>query len=140
MVVLHCMDFPIIHAVVHFLKDEGYRDAYDDISVVGAAKTLADPYDAADTEFVYRQLNAARKLHAVQDVLIINHLDCSAYGGRRDFRSLDEERERHTKDLLRAQEMIRHHFGDEKLNVRLVLVEPKEDGTFFFNEIEKTAA
>ena len=139
-VVLHCMDFPIIHAVVHFLKDQGYRERYDDISVAGAAKTLADPYDPIDTEFVYRQIQFARKLHGVQDILLINHTACSAYGGHRDFQSIEEERARHTKDLRRAQEMIRHHFGDEQLVVQLVLAEPKEDGSFAFTLIDELPA
>lgn len=136
-VVLHCMDFSIIYELAHFMGEQGYRNAYDDVSVAGGAKTLADPYDAADTEFVYRQIQFARKLHNTPDIFVINHLDCSAYGGHRVFQSPEEERERHTKDLRRAQEMIRHHFGDEKMAVRLVLAEPREDGTLQFTAIDE---
>lgn len=134
-VILHCMDFRFVHAIVHFLKDEGYRDAYDDVSVAGAVKNLVDPYDPADTEFVYRQIEIARKLHGAREVILINHMDCGAYGGRADFTTVGEERARHTKDLLRAKEMVEHRFAEEGIRAIPILADLSEKGEVTFAKL-----
>lgn len=134
-VVVRCIDFRFVKDTAAFLKSLGYDGAYDDVSVAGAVKSLADPYDPADTEFLYRQIAIARKLHGVQDIILINHTDCGAYGGAGTFASVEEERGRHHRDLLKAKEMIEHRWPDAKLMVILLLARRKPDGLIDFENV-----
>lgn len=133
--VIRCIDFRFVSDTASFLKNLGYGGQYDDIALAGAVKNFVDPYDQADVEFLYRQIKISRKLHGVTDVVLINHTDCGAYGGRQTFASEAEEHDRHVKDLKRAQEMIEHHFPDDPLNVMPVLARLQKDGTIDFERI-----
>lgn len=91
------------------MKNAGWQDHYEDVSIAGAAKNIVDPYDASDAEFTLRQVGISRKLHGITDVILINHLDCGAYG-HGTFATLDEERNRHLRDLERARQTIEKRF------------------------------
>lgn len=129
------MDFRFVSGTGAFLKKLGYHKQYDDVSLAGSIKALVDPYDASDTKFLYRQIQISKKLHNVTDVIIINHLDCGAYGGSATFVSPEEERARHVKDLTRAKEMVEHHFPDKNFNVIPVLAKLNHDGSVDFERI-----
>lgn len=133
-VVLRCIDFRFVRDTAAFLRSLGYDGAYDDVAVAGAVKNLVDPYDEADTEFTYRQLALAQKLHGVTDVVLMNHTDCGAYGGRSTFASDQEEHDRHVKDLQRAKEMVEHRWPDANLTVNCILARWHADGTIDFEK------
>lgn len=130
--VLHCMDFRFIHDLVHFMKDQGFDRKYDDVSVAGATKNLIEPYDEKDTEFVLRQIELAKKLHGIDTVYLINHLDCGAYG--KIFSNETEEHERHTRDLTKAKNLVMKRF--QGLVVKTVIAGVADDGQVYFEEIE----
>lgn len=134
-VILRCIDFRFVADTAAFLKSLGFAGSYDDVAIAGAVKNLVDPYDPTDTEFAYRQLALARKLHGVTDVVLLNHTDCGAYGGRATFASDEEEHARHVKDLSRAKEMVEHRFPDDHLTVHCVLARWHEDGTIDFEKV-----
>lgn len=134
-VVLRCIDFRFVREAAACLRSLGFDGSYDDVAVAGGVKNLADPYDASDPDFIYRQIAIARKLHGVTDVVLMNHTDCGAYGGRATFSSDAEEHDRHVKDLKRAQEMVEHRFPDAHLNVHLVLARWHQDGSIDFEKI-----
>lgn len=133
--VIRCSNFYVAQETVAFFTKLGYGKQYDDVSVAGAVKNLVDPYDKGDVEFIYRQIQIAHKLHHVSDVVLINHLDCGAYGGSATFSSPEEERSRHAKDLTRAKEMIEHHFSDKNFNVIPILAKLQHDGSVDFERI-----
>lgn len=133
--VLHCIDFRFVEPTWRFLQDKGYRQEYDDIAIAGSVKNLVDPYDETDPDFVYRQIAVAKKLHDVKEVILINHTDCGAYGGRANFTTDDEEHDRHVKDLRIAKEMIEEHFADDKLTVLPFLAVLQDDNTVLFEEV-----
>ncbi len=134
-VVIRCSNFGVVLDTAAFLKKLGYGKQYDDVSIAGAVKNLVDPYDKRDVEFVYRQIQIARKLHRVTDVVLINHTDCGAYGGRKTFASDAEEHARHVKDLLRAKEMVVHRFHGDGLSVMPVLARLHKDGKVDFEKV-----
>ncbi len=121
---LHCIDYRFVHETVHFMKSQGLIDQYDDVGAAGAAKNLVDPYDASDVEFIFRQIEIAKKLHDIQEVVIVNHRDCGAYG-KGVFATEAEETERHTHDLAKAKMMIEHRVDGVKVRTYLAwLQEP----------------
>ncbi len=129
--VLHCMDFRFIHQIVHYLKAEGLIDQYDDVSLAGAAKCLADPMQAHDTEVVLRQIELSQKLHQITSVYLINHRDCGAYG--KIFDTPEAETERHTQDLQRAKTMVQEKFPE--LEVKTILATLQESGQVQFTPV-----
>lgn len=56
-----------------------------------------------------RSLDVAVNLHGVESIYLVNHQDCGAYG-HFAFTSLDEELERHRRDLLAARDMLRARY------------------------------
>ncbi len=130
--VLHCIDFRFIHEIVYFMKSLGLMNNYDDVAAAGAAKNLVDPYDDHDREFILRQIEISRKLHSIKQVIVINHLDCGAYG-QGTFANAQEERQRHRKDLAAAKRMIEHRF--EGLTVIPVLARIDEQGRVDFEKV-----
>lgn len=134
-IVIHCMDFRFVADSASFLKNLGYGGSYDDVSIAGAVKNLVDPYNTTDEEFVYRQIAIAKKLHSITDMVLINHTDCGAYGGRATFASPEEEQARHTKDLLRAQEMIAGRFNEANFTIVPVLARIDAEGKIDFQKI-----
>lgn len=129
------MDFRFVSGTGAFLKKLGYHKQYDDVSLAGSVKALVDPYETSDTKFLYRQIQISKKLHDVTDVILINHLDCGAYGSSAAFTSPEEERARHVKDLTRAKEMVEHRFPDKHFNVIPVLAKLHHDGSVDFERI-----
>lgn len=130
-IVLHCMDFRFVSGIRDFLKALGYAEGYDLVAAAGAAKNLVDPYDSTDPEFVLRQIEIAKKLHGITDVILINHLDCGAYGTG-TFVDEREEVERHRKDLIRAGEIVRRRF--EGLTTLHFLARKRPDGAVDFEK------
>ena len=131
-VVLHCMDYRFVHKIVHFLKDRGLIDQYDDVAAAGAAKNLVDPMIPSDKEFVLRQLQMAKKFHDVQQVVMINHKDCGGYG--KIFNSPEEELARHTKDLKAAKKLVEAEIPG--VTVATYLAGLQSDGHVEFTPIE----
>lgn len=115
--VLRCIDFRFVSGLHDQLGSLGLKDQHDLVSVAGAAKNLVDPMKPADTEFVMRQIDIANRLHHIKEVIIINHLDCGAYG--KIFASPEEERQRHERDLKAARDLITTTYPN--LKVRLIL-------------------
>ncbi|MBI4090324.1 MAG: hypothetical protein HY421_02880 [Candidatus Kerfeldbacteria bacterium] len=127
--VLHCIDFRFVHESVHFLKNLGLLNQYDDVAVAGSAKNLADPYDRHDREFVLRQIAIAKKLHGISEVFVINHLDCGAYG-KGTFANAAEERDRHQRDLQVAKDIIERRFDGLSVTKILARIDEREKVDF----------
>lgn len=130
--VLRCMDYRFVTTLREHLIHLGLKDQYDLVCVAGSAKNMVDPFDPKDPEFVMRQIDVAKRLHHIQEVIIINHLDCGAYG--KIFSSKDEEVKRHEGDLAKAKRLIHDRFPD--LKVRMVLAGMHPTGGFHVDHIQ----
>lgn len=115
--ILHCIDFRFVHETVHFMKQQGLIDQYDDVGAAGAAKNLADPSETTDREFILRQIEIAVRLHGIRQVYLVNHRDCGAYG--QIFSTSEAETARHAEDLRAAEALVLDKFP--KLGVKKVL-------------------
>lgn len=107
--VLHCMDFRFQKGLNEWLQSQGLVHNYDLVAAAGGAKNLVDPAQPTDVEFIERQIDISKRLHAVTEVWLINHRDCGAYG--KIFATPEEETQRHTNDLAKAKEMVEAKFG-----------------------------
>ena len=79
-----------------------------------AIKSLAQPKENRDREFLLEMLNVAYDLHGVRQFYLINHEDCGAYG-LEDVPDSEEEFATHRHDLKAARDLVREIFPDVEI-------------------------
>jgi len=76
---LNCIDFRLINEVNEFMNGQGLKHEYDQVILAGGAlAALTDAYPAWNTTF-WQHLDLAIQLHAIHEVIVIDHRDCGAY-------------------------------------------------------------
>lgn len=130
--IIHCIDFRLQKDLKSFLVSLDLLGDCDVISIAGAIKSLAQgtPEEQA---FVLKQVDVSVKLHAIQEVYLINHTDCGAYGGRNAFDSAEAERAAHLNDLRKAKELILSQHPS--LKVELLLARLNEGAGVDFEKV-----
>jgi carbonic anhydrase len=108
--VIRCMDFRFISAINEYLESKDLMNHCDIVAAAGAAKNFASPEHELDREFLMRQIDIAKRLHGISEVIIINHTDCGAYGGKSAFASKDKEWKKHSGELAVAAQMIKERY------------------------------
>jgi len=121
--ILHCIDFRLGPSIKAWLEKEGLLGDCDIISVAGAAKNMDVPV---------AQLELSHKLHETSVIILMNHTDCGAYGGRAAFESNEDETETHFQAMKEAKELLMEKFPD--IQVRTVLARIAENGEISFEE------
>ena len=113
--IVYCMDFRL-HKQLDgfFLQQKLNADGADVIRVAGAAKSLVQPKNVRDRDFLMEQLEIAYKLHGVRQFYLINHEDCGAYG-LEDVLDSDEELAIHRQDLHAAKTLVQERFPDAEV-------------------------
>jgi len=103
--ILHCMDFRLGKPIKQYLQERGLLGDCDIVSIAGASKNIARPTEPTDREFALRQIRTSVRLHEIKKVIVMNHTDCGAYGGR----SSPEDREsQHIADMKSAKLAIQN--------------------------------
>lgn len=109
---VYCMDFRLHESLANFLADQKLvADGADIIRVAGAIKSLAQPQESRDREFLLEMLNVAYDLHGVRQFYLINHEDCGAYG-LEDVPDSEGELATHGDDLRAARTLVKEIFPD----------------------------
>ncbi len=109
---VYCMDFRLHESLANFLTDQKLvGDGADIIRVAGAIKSLAQPQEARDREFLVEMLKVSYDLHGVRQFYLINHADCGAYG-LEDVPDSEEELAVHRNDLRAARALVKELFPD----------------------------
>jgi len=109
-VVLFCMDHRYARLVQDFIYKRFDVDRFDPIAVAGGAKTVNDSEDLVD-----RCFGVSRNLHEVKTIVIVNHSDCGAYGGRKKFATVSEEDDFHYQELNKAKAIMCQKFSDKEI-------------------------
>lgn len=109
------MDFRFHDSLANFFSEQKLDgEGADVIRVGGAIKSLAQPKEARDREFLLEQLNVAYELHGVRQFYLINHEDCGAYG-LEDVIDSPEELAIHREDLRVAKALVQDRFPDSEI-------------------------
>lgn len=119
--VLWCLDSRFKKALDEFVKNQGWEH-FDLIKLAGGAKNLVSPEKETDRDFVLRQIECSLRLHHTEKIILMNHLDCGAYGGSKNFTNETVEKEFLIADLREAQEFLKNNLSVQK-PVNLVLVD-----------------
>src|SRR5574342_412643 len=76
--VITCIDYRFASANQEFINETlGLKDNYDHISIPGSISNLVNP---ETRELLFSKFALSVKLHLINHVIIINHMDCGGYG------------------------------------------------------------
>lgn len=128
------MDFRFGEAIKNWLAENHLLNDCDIISLAGASQGLVNPKSPDEPEIILRQIEISANLHHISQVILMNHTDCGAYGGRDAFESIEAEYQQHLTDMKKAKAMILGRFPD--LQIKIVLAKINPLGQIGFEEIE----
>lgn len=131
--ILKCMDPRLAKAVNGYLEEQGLLGDCDIVSVAGAVKGLISPQYPSDKDYLLRQIGFGVTLHSIEEVVLLNHTDCGAYGGSGKFNCLEDEFDFHKKELETAREEVLKKYPH--LKVRMTIAKVKDDGEVNFEEL-----
>ncbi len=112
---LFCMDFRFKEETLEYLKNKLGMNDLDVISLAGASLNIANPKNKADYEVVMNQIDLSANLHKIDKIIIIDHADCGAYGGRAAFNSVEEEKDAHVKNLIESKEILNNKYPEKEI-------------------------
>ena len=98
-VVLACIDFRFWKETMKFVEEELGIKSYDFPKMPGAAKAINDCLSEVDVPM--KCIGVPCDLHQVQKIVIVNHADCGAYGGSKQFKGDAEAEQRRRGRRLR---------------------------------------
>lgn len=128
------MDFRFGEAIKNWLKEKGLLNNCDIVSLAGASRGLVNPKNSAEPEIILRQIEISFNLHKISQVILMNHTDCGAYGGRDAFTSSEAEHSQHVGDMREAKKIILQKFPELEVKIVLAKINPLEQ--ISFEEIE----
>jgi carbonic anhydrase len=109
---VYCMDFRLHDLLDKFLAEQKLVEAGADIiRVAGAIKSIAQPKQSSDRDFLLEMLSVSYDLHGVRRFYLINHEDCGAYG-LEDVPDSEEELAIHRDHLRSARDLLKSLYPD----------------------------
>ncbi|MBI2099619.1 hypothetical protein HYT45_04430 [Candidatus Uhrbacteria bacterium] len=130
---IHCIDFRFIKKIKEWMGSQNLLGVCDEVSLAGAVQNIVSPKNEADKELVLRQIDIAKRLHDIDEVILMNHTDCGAYGGANAFANELAEQEKHELDMREARAIILSKFPE--LKVRIILAKINREGGVEFAEV-----
>lgn len=108
LLVISCLDYRFQEPLRQFLNRKGYRNNYDLVCLAGGAGSIVSPLPYRK-KTVFQQLKVSRRLHGIEEVYLINHQNCGAYGDKYSSGS-QKERKKHERDLGEARKKVTKMF------------------------------
>lgn len=117
--VLTCIDFRFHNKLKEVLEKRKIKK-YDLMALAGGAKNLGNPTKSQYQKTVLDNIGIAINLHKIKRVVLVNHIDCGAYGGSKSHKNKKEETAFHKSELKKAEEEIKAAFPDLKVKTELL--------------------
>jgi len=111
-VVFACIDFRFWRETLEFVENGLGIKHFDFPSLPGGAKAILDCDLANDA--ATQCISVPCELHQAGKIVIINHEDCGAYGGSKEFQSREVEQKFHEEELRRAKEKLSAKYPDKE--------------------------
>ena len=116
-----CMDFRFINDEVDHMIDKGYDVNFDAFVLAGVSIGINQTQYPEWPKTLFEHIEISKSLHHIKKVILFDHLDCGAYKTfSPGFKSEEEERELHIKELKIAAEKIRTKFPDLKVVCKIM--------------------
>ena len=127
-VVVWCYDARFRPGLVCYTTSRG---EFDLVSIAGGAKALASPDKDSERKFVLKQILTSIKLHSTEEVVLMVHTDCGAYGGSKAFENVKKEEEFLRDELEKAKKHVQELLESNNLSAKITLLMVN------FDQIEK---
>ena len=126
--VLSCMDFRFVNDKVNFLNQIGYKDDYSKFVLAGSSLGYNQDTFPEWSKSFDKHVELAKDLHNIDEVIVVDHMDCGAYRILYDNPSMSKEEEYklHQKNLHEFKSLINKKFPSLKVTMLLI----HTDGTF----------
>jgi carbonic anhydrase len=121
--VLSCMDFRFVNDKVNFLNQIGYKDDYSKFVLAGSSLGYNQDTFPEWSKSFDKHVELAKDLHNIDEVIVVDHMDCGAYRILYDNPSMSKEEEYklHQKNLHEFKSLINKKFPS--LRVTLLLID-----------------
>lgn len=116
--VIRCMDWRFSGKQVGELLDQLFSDedgfgSFDDRGSVGTSKAVIEE---ESRKVIFNALNVAIEKHGAERIILIDHVDCSAYGGSAKFDgNAEAEKKFHNEKLKEAKEILQKQYSELKI-------------------------
>ena len=119
--VLTCMDFRFVNDTVQFLNKE-YKDDYNKFSLAGASLGYNQNTFPEWSITFDKHIELAKDLHDIDEIIVVDHMDCGAYRILYDNPSMskEEEYDLHRKNLDKFKAIINKNHPSLKVSTFLV--------------------
>ena len=124
-IVLSCMDFRFVNDKVYFFNASGYRDNYNKFSLAGASLGYNQDSFPAWSETFDKHVELAIDLHQIDEVVVLDHMDCGAYRILYDnpSMSMQEEYELHKVNLNKFKIAMNKKYPSLKVTTFLTNID-----------------
>ncbi|MAG11884.1 MAG: hypothetical protein CMI52_03705 [Parcubacteria group bacterium] len=129
-IIVHCIDFRLGPAISDWLKSEKLMGDCDIVGIAGAAKNFNGE---KDEDVLMTQIEISSKLHEIKKVILMNHTDCGAYGGRAAFENREVEDTTHSDALSHGADVLKEKLPHLEVQKMIAQIEP--DGTIHIESI-----
>lgn len=127
-IVQTCIDFRLRKPLQDFIENELNLYSVDLKTDDGGIKEI---YEGGPIrEWIFKNMEIAFNLHEVNRVILINHTDCGAYGGKGAFENEEKEPEQHEIQLRHAVSDVRAKFPTKDVEAYLALIADNDTVTF----------
>jgi carbonic anhydrase len=120
-IVVSCIDYRFWPQALPLLRKK-YGE-FDLIQLAGASKNLASPLVKENKTTLLENIKISIQLHSSERIILVNHIDCGAYGGSKNFTSEKAEIGFHKKEMEKAKKIILMKFPRISINTELLILD-----------------
>jgi carbonic anhydrase len=112
--VLGCIDFRFQNEIIYFLNGSGLKNAFNGFNLAGSSLGFNQNKFKEWAETFDKHIQLSIQLHDIQEIIVIDHMDCGAYRILYDNPNLSKEDELdlHKKNLDKIREVLGKKYSN----------------------------
>ncbi|MCQ2817377.1 MAG: hypothetical protein MJ252_08950 [archaeon] len=123
--VVTCMDFRFIPDALEHLKEKGYELSHDMFVLAGVSLGLNQTTYPEWGKALINHIEISKKLHHIEEVILVDHMDCGAYKTFIPGLEPSKEHDLHLENLAKAKKTLEEKFNDLKILTWIIHVDGK---------------
>jgi carbonic anhydrase len=123
--VLSCIDYRFVTDTVKLFNRTGLQDDYNKFSLAGASLGYNQTAFPEWRETFDKHIELAKELHDINEIVVMDHMDCGAYRILYDNKNMsrEEEYELHRKNLNDFKRAMKQAHPSLKVTTKLMDVD-----------------
>ena len=120
--VLTCMDYRFVTDTVKLFNRTGLQDDYNKFSLAGASLGYNQTSFPEWSATFDKHVGLAKDLHDINEIVVMDHMDCGAYRILYDNPSMSrkEEYDLHVKNLKQFKGLMQQKYPSLKVSAKLI--------------------